>query len=156
METKELEVNRELRAIRNYGILVLVAFFILNTTTLFALSWFETNDLRHELISLSDKLPSRGDKQVEQTFNLPEDIISLQSSAMEHTGFYETKIVGKDYIAYANPDKKYILMKSRDGIQGERNNFALALFALYIGEIVIMLGWWFFIRARVRTLFNID
>ncbi|MFA5997688.1 MAG: hypothetical protein WC791_04375 [Candidatus Paceibacterota bacterium] len=155
METKEFEVNRELKVIRNYGFFVLAAFLILNTTTLATLTWFETNDLRHELASLSEKLPSRSATTTEQAFALPEDIISLHATNREHEGFYKTRIIDREYLAYANPDKNYILLKSEDAIRSEGKNFALALFALFAGEIIIILGWWFFIRARVRQLFEI-
>lgn len=155
MKTIEFAVNKELRAVRNYGVFVIVAFFVLNTTTLATLNWFEHNDLRHELITLSEKLPLRDDPQTEHSFTLPDDVISLQVSTIEHVGFYETQIVGKDYLAYAHPDKNYILMKSEDTIQSETKNFTLALLALFAGEVIIILGWWFFIRARVRQLFDI-
>jgi hypothetical protein len=155
METKELEVNRELRAVRNYGIMVLLAFLALNATTLLSLSWFEGNDLRHELASISEQLPARSDTNAEQTINLPEDILSFHTSSREHTGFYNTEIVGKDYLAYANPDKSYILMKSRDSVNHEIQNFAYALLALFVGEVIVIIGWWSFIHNRVRQLFEI-
>lgn len=156
MESKELEINRELRTIRNYGIFVVIAFFVLNVFTLGTLNWFETNDLHNELATLSEKLPDQSATTTDQSFVLPEDILSLQATGREHTGFYRTDIVGKQYLAYANPHKNYILMKSEDPLRQEDKNFALALFALFAGDVIIILGWWFFIRTRVRQLFDID
>lgn len=154
MESSELALYRGLGAVRNYGILVLIALFALNAVTLGVLNWFETNDLRNELFGYSEKLPDPSTVIKGQTINLPEDILSFPASQMERTGFYETHIVDKEYLVYANPDKKYVLMKSEESIKHEVQNFALALFALYLGELVILLGWWFFIRTKVREMFE--
>lgn len=157
MESSELALYRGLGAVRNYGILVLVALFMLNGVTLGALNWFETNDLRSELVTLSDKLPvpTPGAPKAEQTIALPADILSFHVTNMERTGFYETRISEEDYLAYANPTNNYILMKSEESIKHEVQNFALALLALYAGEVVILLGWWLFVRTKVRELFEI-
>jgi hypothetical protein len=156
MKTKEQEVDREMRYIRNYGILVLAAFFVLNISALFTLNWFEVNDLQHELVTLSEKLPEQGSIQTDESILLPEDIFSFRSLSKEHTGFYKTNIIDKEYLAYANPEKDYILMKSEESINTERQNFAIALSALFGGEVLLILGWWFFIRTRVRQLFDIQ
>lgn len=154
MESSELALYRGLGAVRNYGILVLVALFVLNALTLGAFNWFETNDLRNELATYSEKLPDPGISKAEQTITLPEDILSFHVKTMDHTGFYETRIMDNEYLAYANPNKNYILMKSESVVKHEIQNFALALLALYLGQVVILLGWWFFIRAKVRELFE--
>lgn len=157
MESSELALYRGLGAVRNYGILVLIALFVLNGVTLGALNWFETNDLRSELATLSEKLPvpTPGVAKQEQTITLPADILSFHVTNMERTGFYETSISEEEYLAYANPANNYILMKSEESIKHEVQNFALALLALYAGEVVILLGWWLFMRSKVRELFEI-
>lgn len=155
MESSELALYRALGAVRNYGIMVLVALFALNAAALGTLNWIETNQLRNELVSLSENLPSSGSTDPEQTLNLPEDVLSFRVPSMERTGFYETTIVGKEYLVYANPEKKYILMKSVASLKHEVGNFAIALLTLYIGEAVILIGWWLFVRAKVRELFEI-
>lgn len=155
MESSELALYRGLGAVRNYGTLVLVALFALNAITLGALNWFETNELRSELATLSEKLPPPSAPKTEQTIALPDDILSFHVTKMERTGFYETKIAEKEYLAYANSDNNYVLMKSEESIKHEVQNFALALILLYVGEVVLLLGWWFFVRAKVRELFEI-
>lgn len=157
MESSELALYRGLGAVRNYGILVLVALLALNGVTLGVLNWFETNDIRNELVTLSEKLPVpvTGAQKTEQTISLPDDILSFHVTKMERTGFYETKISDKEYLAYANPNNNYILVKSEGLIKHEVQNFALALLALYLGEVVILLGWWLFVRTKVRELFEI-
>ncbi len=157
MESSELALYRGLGAVRNYGVLVLGALLVLNGLTLGALNWFETNDIHAELAALSEKLPAptTGTPGTEHAIVLPEDILSFHVTTMERTGFYETKISDKEYLAYANPANNYILMKSEDAIRHEITNFAFALATLYAGEVVILLGWWLFVRSKVRELFEV-
>lgn len=154
MESSELALYRGLGAVRNYGVMVLFGLLALNGISLSALNWFETNELQSELSTLAQTLPSTETTKVEQTINLPDDVIALHTTTAERTGFYETSILGKDFLAYAAPDKHYILMKSEASISHEIRNFAVALFALYIGEVILLLGWWFFMRSKVRELFE--
>ncbi len=154
MESNEIAVYRGLGEVRNYGIAVLVALFILNSLTLWALNWIETNDLHDELQKYSESLPAPGTAKPDQTVNLPEDILLFRTETNAKIGFYQTSIGGEKYLAYADQDKHSVLMKSMSNIQGEVRSFALALVALYLGELVILLGWWFFIRSKVREIFE--
>lgn len=156
METSEVTTNRGLGEVRNYGIAVLLALLALNGVTLGAFHWIETNDLRSELVKYAETLPVPNVNQPEQTINLPEDIIALRTTK-EHDryGFYETSIGGQDWLVYADQNKHYILQKSEEGIQRETQSFAIALGALYLGELIILLGWWFFVRSKVREIFEI-
>lgn len=154
MESSELALYRGLGAVRNYGIVVLIALFALNAVVLGALNWIETNDIKSELVILSESLPAPSTEKTEQMINLPENVIALRATTKEHTGFYETRILGKDYLAYASPKKEFIIMKSEKDSEREVQKFALALLALYVGEIIILLGWWFFLRSKVRELFE--
>ncbi|MBI5401081.1 MAG: hypothetical protein HZB12_03125 [Candidatus Yonathbacteria bacterium] len=154
MESSELALYRGLGAVRNYGAIVLIALFALNAGALGMLNWVETNDLKSELMTLSQKLPNPTADKTEQTLSLPEDIIAIRFNTKDRTGFYETRLE-KEYLAYANPDKQYTLLKAEDSLRHEIQNFALVLSALYVGEVAILLGWWFFIRSKVRELFEI-
>lgn len=140
--------------VRNYGIVVLVALFILNGIVLGALHLVESNDLRIELSGYAETLPSPDINTPEQTINLPEEIIALRVNTETRVGFYETSIGGQDYLAYSDQNKHYILMKSEAGLQKETKSFAIALGSLYLGELVLLLGWWFFIRTKVREVFE--
>lgn len=156
MESSELALYRGLGEVRNYGIMVLVALFVLSAVALAGLKWIETNDLRSELSALSQNLPDPDLANTEQVLNLPDDVIALHTNTAERNGFYETKILNKDFLAYAAPDKHYILMKAESTIQREINNFAIALFTLYLGQVIILLGWWFFMRSKIKGLFEIQ
>ena len=154
MESSEIAIYRGLGAVRNYGVVVLFALLILNGTALWALHWVEESDLRNELVGYMETLPVPDVSQPEQTIDLPEDIIALRTKATDRVGFYETSIVGKDFLVYADPNKHYTLMKSEEEIQRETLSFAIAIGVLYLGEVVLLLGWWFFLRAKVRNIFE--
>lgn len=157
MESNKLALYRGLGTVKKYGIFVLVALFFLNAAALGALKWFETNDLHNELALLSERLPNPADIKTEHTFSLPDDVLSFKPSKRERrTGFYETRILNKEFLVYANPNKDYILAKSNDSIRHEVQNFAFALLILYVGEVVLLFGWWYFVRAKVRELFEVE
>lgn len=154
MESSEVAMYRGLGEVRNYGIAVLLALLVLNGVTLWALNWVETNDLRNELTKYAETLPEPNTVQPGQTINLPEDILSFPTKTGDRVGFYEVSLKDQDYLAYADANKHYVLMKSETGIQKETRSFAVALAALYLGELVLLLGWWFFIRTKVREIFE--
>lgn len=154
MESNEIAVYRGLGEVRNYGVAVLIALFVLNGVTLWSLNWIENNELHDELLKYSESLPAPDTVKPDQTVNLPEDILLFRTETNAKIGFYETALGGKKYLAYADQDKHSVLMKSLESIQNEVKSFALALGALYLGELVILLGWWFFIRTKVREIFE--
>lgn len=154
MESSELALYRGLGAVRNYGVLVLIALFALNVGVLFTLNWVEQNELRNDLIMYSQTLPDPALATTEQTISLPADIISFRFQPNDRSGFYETQSGGTQFLAYANPEKQYTLMKSSEPMKHEVRTFALVLLALYFGEIIILLGWWFFLRSKIRELFE--
>lgn len=155
METNHVTNHRGLKVVRTYGIVVLFALFLMNTATLGVLHWVESNDIRDELARYANTLPAPDINKPDQTINLPEDIVVLRTNESNRIGFYETSIGGQDYLVYSDPNTHYVLMKSEAGVQKETQSFAIALGALYLGEITLLLGWWFFIRAKVREIFEI-
>ncbi|MCK9344532.1 MAG: hypothetical protein M0P64_00210 [Candidatus Pacebacteria bacterium] len=154
MGTQEEVINRGLGEVRRYGVVVLLALLLLNGVVLWALHWVESNDLRTELSNYAATLPVPDITKPEQTINLPEDIIALRTQGETRVGFYETSIGDQDFLVYSDPNKHYVLMKSESGIQRETRSFAFALAGLYLGELVFLLGWWFFIRTKVREMFE--
>ena len=158
MESSEVAMYRGLGEVRNYGIAILLALLILNGVVLGVMNWIENNGLRNELVTYMETIPTPNAATPGQTINLPEEILSFQMKTSNRTGFYETSIGEgrdrQDYLAYADPNKHYILMKSERSIRDEIRSFALALGALYVGELVLLLGWWFFIRSKVREIFE--
>ena len=154
MESSEIAIYRGLGEVRNYGIAVLLGLFVLNGATLGALNWIELSELRSELVKYAETLPAPDVNNPEQTINLPEEIIALRVQTNDRVGFYETSIGGQDYLAYADANKHYVLMKSEGNIKEETLSFAIALGALYFGEVILLLGWWFFVRAKIREIYE--
>lgn len=154
MESSELALYRGLGSVRNYGIVVLIALFVLSAGSLGALNWLEVNDLHSELAMYSQYLPNPATAKGEQTLNLPPDIIAIQRPPDSRTGFFEIQLQDKDFLAYADPEKRYTLHKSEDSIKHEVQTFAVVILAMYLGEVLLLLGWWFFLRSKVRELFE--
>lgn len=160
MNIKETTISHGIKEVRRYGIIVFGVLFLLNVVTLGALHWIESDQLHRELVKYMETIPAPDSVTPGQTIRLPEDILSFQLKSSDHTGFYETSLGSgedkQDYLAYADPVKQYVLMKSEASIQKETRGFALALLALYIGEIILLLGWWYFVRSRIHEIFDID
>ncbi len=154
METNGTILSREMKNVQHYGIAVLVAIFALHILVLGAFRYFEMNELKNELFAASKSLPAKTSLGTKQVINLPDDIIALHTDTLERTGFYEIK-TDKDYIAYANPENNYILTKSEDSMHHEVRDVAITLIALYFGEVVILVGWWFSVKSKVRELFEV-
>lgn len=154
MNPDELAMNRGLREVRNYGVAILVALLALNGVVLGTVHWIETNDLKNELVTYMGTIPTPDKVTPDQVVHLPEEILSFKMKTLEHAGFYERSMGEHDYLAYADKDKHYVLMKSEAMIQKETLSFAIALGALYAGELVLLVGWWFFIRSKVREIFE--
>lgn len=153
MKTDGTILSREMKSVQNYGIAVLIALLALHILVLGALSYLEMNELKNDLLIASESLPLKT-SDTKQAINLPEDIIALHTDTLERTGFYEIK-TDKDYIAYANPKNNYILTKAESSVQKEIRDITISLTALYFGEVIILVGWWFFVKAKVRELFEI-
>lgn len=154
MESSELALYRGLGVVRNYGIFVLVVLFALNAGALAMINWIETSDVKNELITLSSSLPSTNVTSDSEEPNLPSNIIALRSTEEARTGFYETRLEQVEYLAYANPEKNYTLLKDMSSLRHEVRDFSIALLAIYIGEVIVLLGWWFFVRTKIRELFE--
>lgn len=153
MKTNGTILDSDMKGIRNYGIAILIVLFALHILVLGALRYIEMDELRNELSTASESLPAKS-PDVKQVINLPEDIIALHTDTLPRTGFYEIT-TDKDYIAYANPKNNYILTKAENSIQRETRNITISLIALYFGEFIILTGWWFFVKAKVRELFEV-
>lgn len=160
MNTKESVISHGVKDVRKYGIVVLIVLFFLNVVVLGALHLVESNQLRNELANYMEAIPAPDSMVQGQTIRLPEDVLSFQLKSSDRAGFYETSLgTGKDrqdYLAYADPAKQYVLMKSEASIQRETKGFAIALLALYISEIILLLGWWYFIHSKIHEIFGIE
>lgn len=153
MKIEKTILSPEMQSVRNYGIAALITLLALHILILGSLRHIEMKELRNELSVASESL-STATSSAKRVIRLPEDIIAIHTKTLERTGFYEIK-TDKDYLAYANPKNNYILTKAENSVQHEMINVAIALTALYLGEVIILVGWWFFIKEKVRALFEI-
>lgn len=154
MEQLKQTTYRGLEAVQRYGTVLIVAIAMLHVVAFFAIQWIERNEIRQELAQWSQTLPQPDATQPEKELHLPEDILALHVDRLERTGFYETH-TDKRYLAYANPGNDYILAKSLESIDHEINSFIIMLGVLFLGELVLLLGWWRFTQSKVRELFEV-
>lgn len=155
MNHQKQTTYRGLEAVQKYGTILIVTIALLHVVAFFAIQWIERNEVRQELAQWSQTLPKPDATQPEKELHLPEDIIALHVDKLERTGFYE-KRTDKQFLFYANPDNDYILAKSMESIEHEINSFIIVLGGLFLGELVLLLGWWRFVRSKVRELFEIE
>ena len=154
MNHQKQTTYRGLETVQKYGTILVVALAVLHVFAFLAVEWIERNEIRQELARWSQTLPQPDGAQPEKELHLPEDILALHVDKLERTGFYETH-TDKRYLAYANPNNDYILAKSEESIEHEVNSFAIMLGALFLGELVLLLGWWRFTQSKVRELFEV-
>lgn len=143
-----------LASVQKYGTMLIVALAALHGAAFLAVRWIEKNEIRHDLAQWSQTLKKTDSTGPSKELHLPEDIIALHVTNLDQTGFYET-YTNKGYLFYANPENNYILAKSEESIEREINNFAIMLGGLFLGELVLLLGWWRFVQSRVRELFEV-
>lgn len=153
MNHTELTLDEELRGVRRYGFVLIGTLLVLHIVVWGALSFLEVNDLRSELTKWSLTLHKPNSSGQEEKLYLPEGIIAFHVNSLDRTGFYTTK-TDRNYLAFANPENNYILIKSKQEVERETQNFAITLGALFAGEMILLLGWWRFVRMRVRELFE--
>lgn len=156
MEPNNIINNRGLESIRMYGFFILIALLVINVLALGAMSIIENNELRQELSNLSESLPTSDKSTDSQVIDLPEGIIALRTSSMTEVGFHNKNLKDTEYLTYANPKNGYILMKTTESSRHEIRNFGIILGFLYFGEVILLLGWWSFIRSKVQQIFEVN
>lgn len=155
MEHTKKTTYHGLKSIQKYGIFLVCSLAILHSLAFFSMRWIEMNELRNELAEWSQTIPAFDPAVPRKALRLPEDIIALHVDKLERTGFYTTR-TQKGYLSYANPNNNYILAKSEDAIERELMNLGVMLGVLFAGELILLLGWWAFIKTTVRELFEIE
>lgn len=154
MEHKKKKTNLGFDSVREYGLILIGALAILHIIAFFSTQWIEKNEIRHELTQWSQTISKPTPQEPSKELFLPQDIVALHVTQLEKTGFYEIR-TDKGYLVYANPNNNYILAKSEEPMNREMSNFAVMLAALFIGELILFLGWWRFAQSSVRELFEV-
>lgn len=155
MEHKKETTYHGLKSVRLYGMMLVGTLIALHVIAFFVVSLIEKNEIHRELVQWSQTISKANPAQPISEFHLPEEIIALRVNKLERAGFYETH-TDRGYLAYANPENNYILAKSEETVDREIANIAAVLVVLLVGEIVLIVGWWMFAKAKVRELFEVE
>jgi cytochrome bd-type quinol oxidase subunit 2 len=156
MEKNYKSTYHGFKSVQRYGIVLVCILAVIHGIAFLTVRALETNELRHELAKWSQTLPALAPSQVSAPLSLPEDILALHVQKLERVGFYETHSGENEYLAFANPVNNYILAKSERAIDREVMNFGIMLLVLFVGEIVLLLGWWAFAKSKVHELFEVE
>ena len=154
MEHSKETIYEGILRVRQYGVFLALAFAVLHILAFLSIQWIERNEIRQELVQWSQTLPKVDPAEPAKELHLPEDILALHVDKLERTGFYEMK-TDKEYLAYANPNNNYILAKSEESAKHEGLHFATILGMLFVGDLLLLLGWWRFTRSKVQELFEV-
>lgn len=154
------EKNPGLANIKTYGKALFLMLFLMYAAAFFAFWWLELHELRQELFSTSRTInEQKGDVFPEDSSAIaqyPTGVVVLhKNEADQRTGFYEKNIAREDYLIYSDPGSSVIVAKEEGDVSREVSKFLIILLILYFGQIVALLGWWFYLKAELKTLFTV-
>lgn len=145
----------QFRSIRTYGEILLVSLLLVHGAVFLAYRWLERNDVRAELVSVAEALPSSGFNRHSDIVQYPDGIIvARRSDAQTEPGFSEEYIAGSEHIVYTVPGTDVIVAKSEDGLSAETTRFGALLAILFVAEVLILFGWWSFLKEKLSELFS--
>lgn len=145
------------RSVRTYGEILILALLILHVFAFLAYRWVERSEIESELIAVARTLPESGFGQhTSQIAQYPGGIVVARrtDTGFKH-GFSEEFIAGSEHIVYAVPGTDLLVAKSEDVLSGELMRFGAILAILFAGELVILLGWWSFIKEKIGEMFSV-
>ena len=157
-QKKEIEIAG-IKRIQTYGVWILLVMLITYGSVFFGFKWLELNELQQDLTNLSRSiLEEKNIKPFEETIlPYPDDVIVIKKQTSDtKNGFYEINISNKDYLVYTESESDVIVAKPEQSINDELNKFLVLLMFLYFGQIVILLGWWFYFKGEIQKLFKVQ
>lgn len=148
------------KRIRTYGEMLFLVLFMMHAIAFFAFRWFETRESRLELSDIARSVSQSPDRFAAQhdgvVLRYPNGVIILQKNSRDtQNGFHEMKISGREYLVYTDNDSNILVAKPESDTHEELLKVLLVLAVLYFGEIVVLLGWWFYLKDQIKELFNV-
>jgi len=145
------------RSVRTYGEILMFALLILHVFAFLGYRWVERGEIESELIAVARTLPESGFGQhASQIAQYPGGIVvARRSDSGFQSGFSEEFIAGSERIVYSVPGTDLLVAKSEDELSGELYRFGAILAILFAGEVIILLGWWSFIKEKIGEMFSV-
>lgn len=154
---KDQHITSQFKKMRTYGIAIFVVLLLFHLAALSAVYWLERQEVRSDLEDASRDAATRDiDSDELQSLSERDGIIRLRRDNDEKgEGFSEREIGGRDYYIYESPDQPFITARYEGDIQQEIVKIAAVLAALYIGECLALLSWWFYLRDEINQIFTV-
>lgn len=140
--------------------MLFIVLLVMHAIAFFAFRWFETRELHSELSDIARSVSQSPDRFVAQQNGVisryPNGVIILQKNSRDaQNGFHEMNISGRDYLVYTDNDSNILVAKPESDIHEELLKVLSVLIVLYFGEVVVLLGWWFYLKDQIKELFNV-
>jgi len=154
-DKQEVTGKRNIKALRSYGEILLVVLFVMHLMAFAAFRLVERDAIRIELQEYARQFPTEGfGDHADKISRFPDGIIVLRSdNNHEDGGFYETHIGHNELYVYEVPYSNLIVAKSEDSLEYQLLNVGFIIGILYIVEVFVLLGWWFFLQEKIKQLF---
>ena len=145
--------------IRTYGEILLGVLLVMYMIAFAAFYWYETNDLRQELRSLAHSIAQEGYREApseQGTSPYPEGFIVLgHEDGHGRTGYYEQQNAGQEYLVYADPGSSIVVAAPERLVNEELLKLLILLIILYSGQVLILWGWWSYLKNQIQELFHV-
>jgi len=145
------------RSVRTYGEILLLSLLILHGMAFIAFRWVERNEMKSELAAFADTLPQSGFGQHSaDIIRYPDGIIvARRGDSDNRAGFSEEVVAGNEYFVYALPGSDIIVAKSEHDLDREVERVGTILAVLFAAEVMILFGWWSFMKEKIREMFSV-
>lgn len=149
------EETGQFRIVRTYGEILLVSLLLLHVAAFVTYHWLERNDIKAELVAVARALPESGFGQHSgEIVQYPDGIVIARRVGTEsRQGFSEEIIAGTDHLVYTVPGTDLIVAKSEHELTAETMRFGALLAVLFVSEVLILIGWWSFMKEKINELF---
>ncbi len=142
-----------------YTIGLVLTLLVFHVFALGALYLYERNAAHDDLMRAANRLVDRDDREDDDSGifpGLPANTIVLERPSDAHDEeYYEQRIGGREYHVYAPRDSQYVIAQSTYNVHREIAIFGTILAMLYFAEVLLIGGWWFFLRNEVKETFTV-
>lgn len=135
----------------------LIALLLVFHVIAFGVFYFlEVREIRADLVRLSETTNTDlfNSRYLQETPSESSVVLRRDEDEGEE-GFSERRIGGHDFYVYQNPDSKYIVAKSEEGLQSELVKVGAILAVLFFVECLTFFFWYSNIKELLKEIFSI-
>lgn len=150
-------------AVRQYWWILVFVLLLLHVLVYAAFTVYQRNEIHEQLIQAAKQVNgSEGDRYFKEEREngrppaggkISEDVVVLRGPS-EEQGFRRTHLGDDDYVEYAGANNVHVAISTRE-LEEQQHKVLLVLAVLYIGELLILLGWWSFVQRKIKEVFTV-